>query len=457
MRGCTDAEVAPPEDWAADFHALALGPATCGILRLLVELLHGMPQLMTAQVGWLRGSGLLPSPHEHLFSVTNCRAASDPLFCLQALPPVLCDVVAALASHPVAEAAAPDLAAWAQQHLAALRPAVAAQLQTTTQLARQKASLQAAVQQLVAAPTPALAAAYCRAVQDQLPALQLLAEAERSGMLAAIMAAAVTHGGASAAAGLAARLLLHHHQAVRLDTLAGLQAAVQQQRGDGGSRAGGIALLLHSSVAGSLVLALDEAPLQQAAAALLQAAAAADQGSCGRALLAWDPWLVCYSGHPTVGPAVASVLQATAGQKQTAWHHAAPAVIALFHASPAVASEGAAQLHCLLVRQRPATASAMQFNPLPFDGMLAPAGSGSAAGGHRAAAAAAARLFTVSDVQDLVAVATSPSVQPELAAAALGQLAQVADDERFAPLLSGEPGGVVLVDAAPPLGNPIVV
>jgi hypothetical protein len=50
VAGCTDAGVAPPEDWASGFHALALGPLTVGILRLVVQLAQCMPHLVTAQV-----------------------------------------------------------------------------------------------------------------------------------------------------------------------------------------------------------------------------------------------------------------------------------------------------------------------------------------------------------------------------------------------------------------------
>lgn len=48
---CTCADVPPPSDWAAGFHALVLGPGSCGILRLLVEVLERVPEAMTAQVG----------------------------------------------------------------------------------------------------------------------------------------------------------------------------------------------------------------------------------------------------------------------------------------------------------------------------------------------------------------------------------------------------------------------
>ncbi|KAI7839118.1 hypothetical protein COHA_007122, partial [Chlorella ohadii] len=92
-------------------------------------------------------------------------------------------------------------------------------------------------------------------------------------------------------------------------------------------------------------------------------------------------------------------------------------------------------------QQRPAAAASMLYCPLPFDGLLVPAGT--AVGQHdsaaKAAAAAAARLYTAADVQSLQAVLFSPSVQADLAAAALGQLAQVAGDARFGVLLGQEP------------------
>lgn len=48
---CTSADVPPPSEWAAGFHALVLGPASCGILRLVVDLLELVPEAVTAQVG----------------------------------------------------------------------------------------------------------------------------------------------------------------------------------------------------------------------------------------------------------------------------------------------------------------------------------------------------------------------------------------------------------------------
>lgn len=51
VRACTAAGVAPPEDLAASFHALALDCATAGTLRLLASLLERMPHLATPQVG----------------------------------------------------------------------------------------------------------------------------------------------------------------------------------------------------------------------------------------------------------------------------------------------------------------------------------------------------------------------------------------------------------------------
>ena len=50
VAGCTDAGVAPPEEWATGFHALALGPLTAGILRLVMQLAQCMPHLVAAQV-----------------------------------------------------------------------------------------------------------------------------------------------------------------------------------------------------------------------------------------------------------------------------------------------------------------------------------------------------------------------------------------------------------------------
>ncbi len=48
---CTSADVPPPSDWAAGWHALVLGPGSCGILRLLVQLLERVPEFLSAQVG----------------------------------------------------------------------------------------------------------------------------------------------------------------------------------------------------------------------------------------------------------------------------------------------------------------------------------------------------------------------------------------------------------------------
>ena len=52
---CTDAGVAPPEDWATGFHALTLGLGTCGVLQLIMKLLDLNPHLLAAQVhtGWV--------------------------------------------------------------------------------------------------------------------------------------------------------------------------------------------------------------------------------------------------------------------------------------------------------------------------------------------------------------------------------------------------------------------
>lgn len=413
MSACTAADVAPPEDWTSGFHALTLSPAAYGALRLVAALLQRLPHLASAQV----------------------------------LPPLLCDALAALACHPVAAVAAPDLHAYAHQHLPALRPAVVAQLKVAEQLQQQRAGLLAAVQQLAAAPSAALAAASCREVAGQLPALALLAQPELEQAVGATIESAASHGSSPPAGALAAQLLLHPEDSVRAAALQALASAVQRQQIGG-------QLLLQPAVAGCLVTRLSgSSPEQQQLAAwLLQAAATADSGACGRAFLPWESWLLCHAGSPTAGPAVAAVLQQVAAQKRCAWQHLAPLAQALFHASPAVAADAAAQLHSGLVQLRPAAAGAILFNPLPFDGLLAFAGSGEAAGealpraraGARAAAraASAARLFTAADVQSLVAVAASRSLQPGLAAAALGQLAQVAGDERFAPILASEPGGL---------------
>lgn len=405
--------MAPPDDWATGFHALTLCPdGSYGTLRLLVELLQCMPHLATTAT----------------------------------LPPLLCDTLAALACHPVAAIATPDLHVFAERCLSALRPAVAAQLQATGELRAQRAGLLAAVQQLAGAPSAALAAACCREVAGLLPALALLAPTECAAAVNSALATSAQHSTVPPAGTLTARLLLHHQPTVSQAALQALTAVAQQQQQSGGSRLTG--LLLHPAVAGSLIMALGaEPPHQQLAAGLLQAAAS-DPAGCGRAFLPWEPWLLCHVSSPAAGPAVASVLQLVAGVKRSAWQQLAPLALALFHGSPAVASGAAAQLHSLLVQHRPAAAGMMLFNPLPFDGLLAAAGSVEAAAAaarrsdvsSRAAAASAAKLFSVADVQSLLAVARSTSLQPELVAAALGQLAQVAGDSRFVPMLASEPG-----------------
>ncbi|PRW20587.1 hypothetical protein C2E21_8958 [Chlorella sorokiniana] len=88
---CTAAGVAPPASWATGFHALVLGPSTLGILQLIRGLVQRRPRLLSPQV----------------------------------LPPLLCDVLVALASHPVSLLAVlaspsvqPDLAAAALGQLA---------------------------------------------------------------------------------------------------------------------------------------------------------------------------------------------------------------------------------------------------------------------------------------------------------------------------------------------------
>ena len=50
VTSCTDAGVAPPDDWASGFHALTLGPLTVGILRLLALMVQSMPHMLAAQV-----------------------------------------------------------------------------------------------------------------------------------------------------------------------------------------------------------------------------------------------------------------------------------------------------------------------------------------------------------------------------------------------------------------------
>lgn len=355
---------------------------------------------------------------------------------LQALPPLLPDVLAALASHPAAAEAAPELHAFAVDCLPALLPEAAAQLAAARELGRRKAGLLAAVERLAAAPHPALAGAFCCEVQQQLAALELLTEAEAEHAVGAATAAAVRHSGVAPAANLACSLMLHHRQHVRRAVMAALSS--RQHVGEGALAA----LLLQPAVAGSLVMALvgsqPREHEQQMAAELLQAAAAADPASCGRAFLPWEAWLLCRSLDPVTGPSVATVLQLVAPHKRTAWQHMAPLAQGLFLCSPPVAAEAASQLHALLAQHRPAAAATMLFN-LPFDGMLAPAGGVSGSAG-RAGTAAAASLFTAADVQGLLSVVGNPSLHPELVATALSQLAQVAGDPRFAPLLTAETG-----------------
>ncbi|KAL4440183.1 hypothetical protein ABPG75_003184 [Micractinium tetrahymenae] len=399
---CTAADVPPPNDWAAGLHALVLGPGSCGILRLLVDLLGRAPQAATAQI----------------------------------LPPTLCDILAALACSPVAAAAAPDLHAFGRRHLSSVHPAAAAQLETVADLQRQQAGLLAAVQQLVAAPSPALAAACCREVHQRLSALALLPGAACQKLVAQLVDVAGRHAAVSAAVNLAATLMLHFDPSVRQ---AALEAVGRLER------SAATALLCCQPVAGSLVLALgDAAPRQQLAASLLQAVAAAAPEQSGQAFQPWETWLHCHAGQAAGGPAVAAVLQSVTGQKRSTWQHLAPLVLALFHTNPAAANAAASELHSLLVQQRPAAAGTMLFCPLPFDGLLLPAGSAAspaACSGMRerkAASANAAKLFTAADVQSLLAVAGNPGLPGELAAAALGQLAQVAGDARFAAILGSE-------------------
>jgi hypothetical protein len=299
----------------------------------------------------------------------------------------------------------------------------------------------AAVRQLGSAASRALAAACCREVQQLLPALRLLDAREREQAIGAMLDTASKHASVAPAGELAAALLQHHDPDVRHAALAGLAAGQLQ---------GVAALSGHPAVAGSLVAALaDEGqPSQQLAAGLLQAAAAAASATAasgGQALLPWEPWLLCAASSTVAGPAVATVLQLVASHKRSMWQHLNPLALALFHSSPAVAAEAAAQMHTHLVEQRPAAAGAMLFNPLPFDGMLMPAGSSSREGkpgngASRAAAASAAKLFMAGDVQSLLAVASNPALPADLTAAALGQLAQVAGDERFGPMLCSKTG-----------------
>lgn len=356
----------------------------------------------------------------------------DPLPCrVQILPPVLCDILAGLASNPVAAMAVPEVHSFALRWLPCLRPEVAAQLEAAAELQCLKLSFLGVVQRLASAPTSALAAAWCYEVHQQVASLALLSAQERRHVVATSMAAAGRHAGAPAAGDVAAALLLAGDLTVRQ---AALEALVAEPASP--------ALLHHDAVAGSLVVALGEPTLQRLAAELLQAAAVGAPALCGAAMLPWEMWLLCHTGSPAAGPAVSCVLEVLGAQKRSGWQHMAPIVLALFHRSPAVAAEAAAQLHTALV-QRPS--AAMLFNPLPFDGLLAPAGSTAQAhqnctGASKAAAAIAARLFTAADVQSLLAVIGNPSLPRGLAAAALTQLSQVAGDERFAAILATETG-----------------
>ncbi len=447
---CTAAGVVPPDSFASSFHALVLGPSTVGLLRLIQGLVQRRPRLLSPQVGWccLFAQGSPGGPHDPCCGRTvlyqpgcvELRYAASSIashHAVQVLPPLLCEVITALASHPVVGVCAPELYSWAVASLPTLCPAAAAQQDSVTQLAQQRHQLEAAVKQLACAPTAALAAACCREVQQLLPALELLNEQEQDQAVATAMDAAVRHGASPAAGALASRLLLHHRPAVRLAALAALDAALHT--------AGQAAplLLLQPAVVGSLAVEVGAEPAeQQLAASMLQAA---DSSGLGRALLPWEAWLLCHASHPAFGPAVACSLQAAAGQKGTVFEQLRPVLLGLFHSTPAVAAEAAQQLHAAIIQQRPAAAASMLYCPLPFDGLLVPAGT--AVGQHdsaaKAAAAAAARLFTAADVQSLLAVLFSPSVQADLAAAALGQLAQVAGDARFGVLLGQEPGGLI--------------
>lgn len=436
MAGCTDADVAPPSDWHAGFHTLALGAGSAGLLRLVAELVGHLPEV--AQV-CVRSGG-----RQGGWRVVHLRGCAPPWLCtclrlvvvpptLQALPSELCDILAALACNPAAAAAAPDLHAFALRWLPELRPAAAAQLQTVADLRRKQDDFLAAVGQLAGAPSAALAAACFKEVQQQLAALHLLPEGPGHQAVGTIMAAAWRHRSAPPAAHIAATLLRQEPSTRQ----AALEAACQLQAGGAGG-----ASLLHPAVVGSLMLSLgDEPPRQQLAAQLLQAAAAsAPPGACSEAFLAWEAWLLAFAEDPAAGPAVAAVLQAVAPHKRGTWPRLTPVLQALFHASPAVASEAAAQLHSLLAQLQPASAATMLFNPLPFDGLTAPAGCATPSMSAPGWTAAAANLFSAADVQSLVMVVANPSLSPELVAAALGQLAQVAGDARFGVVLTGDAG-----------------
>lgn len=294
------------------------------------------------------------------------------------------------------------------------------------------------MQQLAAAPSAALAAACCREVHQRLPALALLPAPTRQAVLAQLMETASRHAAVSHVANLAASLLLHRDPSVRQ---AALEAAGRLDQ------SAAAPLLCSQPVAGSLVLALGDAPpRQQLAASLLQAVAHAAATQCGQAFQPWEAWLHCHAGQPVGGPAVAALMQAVAASKCSTWQHVMPLLLTLFHSNPAAAHAAATELHSLLVQYRPAAAGAMLFCPLPFDGLLQPAGSplgragSSCTGLGTTAATIAAKLFTAADVQSLLSIAGNAGLPAELVAAALGQLAQVAGDTRFGAILKSEQG-----------------
>lgn len=357
---------------------------------------------------------------------------------------MLCDILAALACSPTAAAAAADVHSFARHNLSSIHPASAAQLETVSGLQRQQAGLLAAVQQLAVAPSIALVAACCHEVHQRLPALALLPGPICQKVVAQLVQVAGRHAAAPAAAKLVASLLLRQDASVRQ---AALEAAGQLDRSVATS------LLCRQLVAGSLVLALGDAPPRQhLAASLLQAVAAAAPELCGKAFQPWEAWLHCHAGQAAEGQAAAAVSQAVVSAKFSVWQHVLPLLLTLFHNNPAAASDAATELHSLLVQRRPAAAGAMLFCPLPFDGLLQPAGSSLSPapscgmGAGKGGAASAAKLFTAADVQSLLAVAGNASLPAELAAAALCQLAHVAGDARFAAIMGQEAGELRLVD-----------
>jgi hypothetical protein len=259
----------------------------------------------------------------------------------------------------------------------------------------------------------------------------LLSPQDQQGAIAACLVSAARLPPDLEAGGmLAAGLLLHREAAVRRAALEAVASQTALQ-----------VLVRHPAVAGSLALALgEEPPLAQLAATLLQQAAATAQ--CGSALLPWEPWLLCHANSRTFGPALRCALQAVAAHKRSCWLRVRPAVQALFHSCPDVAAEGATQLHHLLVEQRLAAAAGLlPYNPHPFGGVLVEAGGRQAAdpSGH-AASAAAARLFSAADVQSLLSVVCNCSLPPELVAAALTQLSQVAGGKCCSEVLSQHSG-----------------